>query len=118
MKVLVVDDSGTMRRIVSNGLAKIGIKDIVEADNGETALEAFKKGGIELIISDWNMPVMDGYDLILAIRELDKTVPILMVTTNAASQDVIKAIQAGATNYVVKPFTPDTLLEKVQAILG
>ncbi len=118
MKFLIVDDSGTMRRIIMNALTRMGFNEFVEAENGQVALDAFRKGGFGMVISDWNMPVMDGYDLIVNLRQLDKDVPILMVTTNAANEDVITAIKAGATNYVVKPFTPDTLMDKIHAILG
>ena len=118
MKFLVVDDSSTMRRIVINTLKSIGHVDIVEAENGERALAEVEKGGVEFIITDWNMPVMRGLDFILAVRAKNTTVPILMVTTNAAKDDILQAIKAGANNYVVKPFTPDTLKGKIAAVLG
>jgi len=117
MKFLIVDDSSTMRRILMNTLKKLGHDDFVEAENGELALKKFKEGGVKIIITDWNMPVMSGLDLILAVREDDPNIPILMVTTNAAKDDIIEAIKAGATNYIVKPFTPETLEEKLNSML-
>lgn len=118
MKILVVDDSATMRRIVINSLATFGYKEVVEAENGSAALKKMAQGGIELIITDWNMPEMDGYEFVVAVRAQFAHIPILMVTTNAAKDDIIKAVQAGVDNYVVKPFTPDTLKEKIASILG
>ena len=118
MKFLVVDDSATMRRILMNALKKMGHEEFVEAEDGEVALKKLKEGGIEVIITDWNMPNMSGLDLILAVRETDREIPILMVTTNAAKDDIIQAIKAGATNYIVKPFTPDTLAEKLNSMFA
>jgi len=118
MKILVVDDSATMRRIIINSLASFGYKEVVEAENGAVALKKLGLGGIELVITDWNMPEMDGYEFVVAARAQFPSLPILMVTTNAAKDDIIKAIQAGVNNYVVKPFTPDTLKEKIGSILG
>ena len=118
MRFLVVDDSSTMRRIVINALKNLGHEDILEAENGEKALDAVEQGGIGFIITDWNMPVMSGLDFILAVRAHDADVPILMVTTNAAKDDILTAIKAGANNYAVKPFTIDTLKEKVRAMLA
>jgi two-component system, chemotaxis family, chemotaxis protein CheY len=117
MKFLIVDDSATMRRILMNTLKKIGHDQFVEAENGEQALQKFKEGGVDVIITDWNMPVMNGLDLILAVRKYNPNVPILMVTTNAAKSDIIEAIKAGANNYIVKPFTPDTLEGKLSSII-
>lgn len=118
MKILVVDDSATMRRIVIRALGEIGYRDVVEADNGQTALRAFQKGDVDMIITDWNMPVMSGLDLVTEVRQAAPAVPILMVTTNASSQDVVQALQAGVTNYVVKPFSAETFKEKVEAVLA
>lgn len=118
MKILVVDDSATMRRIVIRTLSGMGYQDFVEADNGQNALDAFEKGGVELVITDWNMPVMSGLDFVTALREKHPKVPILMVTTNASNMDVIQALKAGVNNYVVKPFTPETMKEKVLATLA
>ncbi len=120
LKVLVVDDMSTMRRIVKNVLKQIGYSDIVEAENGEEALKKLKGGGVGLVVSDWNMPVMSGIDLLRAIRadpEL-KDIPVLMVTAEAQKENIIEAVQAGVSNYVVKPFTADALLEKLQKIFA
>jgi len=117
MKFLIVDDSSTMRRILMNTLKKLGYDNFVEAEDGERALKKLAEGGIECIITDWNMPNMSGLDLILAVRKNNPIIPILMVTTNAATTDIIEAIKAGANNYIVKPFTPDTLETKLKAIL-
>jgi len=117
MKFLIVDDSATMRRIVMNTLKKLGHDQFVEAENGEEALKKLREGGVEFILTDWNMPVMSGLDLILSVRKTNPDIPILMITTNAAKDDIIEAIRAGANNYIVKPFTPDTLEEKLNSIL-
>lgn len=119
MKFLVVDDSSTMRRIISNTLKKIGYSDIVEAEDGKVALQKLDSFSIDLIITDWNMPNMDGLTLVKKARAGDhKNIPILMVTTNAAKEDVIEALKAGVSNYVVKPMTPETLEQKISTIIG
>jgi len=118
VKILVVDDSATMRRIVINTLASIGHSDVLEADNGSTGLKKLHQGGVELIITDWNMPEMDGLEFVQTVRAENPKIPILMVTTNAAKEDIIQAVQAGVNNYVVKPFTPDTLKAKIASILA
>jgi len=118
MKILVVDDSATMRRIVMRSLTDMGYKDFAEAENGQVALNAVQAGGIDLVITDWNMPVMSGLEFVTELRATHPDLPILMVTTNASNQDVFQALSAGVNNYVVKPFTPDTLKEKVLAVLG
>jgi two-component system chemotaxis response regulator CheY len=117
MKILVVDDSATMRRIVLRGLSDMGYTEFVEAENGQAAMTAVEKGGIGLIITDWNMPVMSGLEFVTELRANNHDMPVLMVTTNASNQDVFQALKAGVNNYVVKPFTPDTLKEKVLAVL-
>ncbi len=119
MKILVVDDSATMRRIVIRALSDMGYQDIVDAEYGQVAFDAFQKGGIGLIITDWNMPVLNGVDLVSQVRVLSLKVPILMVTTNAANTDVIQALKAGASSsYIVKPFTVDSLKAKIVEITG
>ena len=118
MKILVVDDSATMRRIVLRTLKDMGYTDFVEAENGQLALEAVERGGIGLVITDWNMPVMSGLEFVTELRAMNATLPILMVTTNASNQDVFQAIKAGVTNYVIKPFTAETLKEKVLEVLA
>lgn len=120
IKVLVVDDMSTMRRIVKNVLRQIGFSDIVEAENGQDALTKLRTGGFGLIVSDWNMPVMQGIELLRAVRadtEL-KTIPFLMVTAEAQKENLIEAVQAGVSNYVVKPFTAEVLQGKLEKIFA
>ncbi len=116
MKILVVDDSSTMRRIISNTLKKIGYSDLVEAGDGKEGLARMAENTFDLIVTDWNMPNMDGLEFTKVVRSTQGTVPILMVTTNAAKTDVIEALKAGVNTYVVKPMTPETLEEKIKAI--
>jgi len=120
MKILIVDDFATMRRIMKNILKQIGFSNIIEADDGTTALDELKKTSVDLIISDWNMPKMTGLDLLKEVRSTDglKEVPFLMVTAEAQKQNVIDAVQAGVTNYVVKPFTAEAISEKLEKIFG
>ncbi len=120
MKILIVDDFATMRRIMKNILKQIGFSNIIEADDGTTALEELKKTTVDLIISDWNMPKMTGLDLLKNVRSTDnmKEIPFLMVTAEAQKQNVIDAVQAGVTNYVVKPFTAEAISEKLEKIFG
>ncbi len=115
MKFLVVDDSSTMRRIIKNTLQRIGYTDLAEAEHGKDALE--KMDGIDIILTDWNMPEMDGLEFVKTVRTTNKTIPILMVTTNAAKDDIVDALKNGVNNYIVKPFTPETLKEKVESVL-
>ncbi|MFZ5573258.1 MAG: chemotaxis response regulator CheY [Thermodesulfobacteriota bacterium] len=117
-KILVVDDFATMRRILKNILKQIGFTNITEADNGNAALEELKKKKYDLIISDWNMPQMTGLDLLKTIRsdEAMKDTPVLMVTAEAQKQNVIEAVKAGVTSYVVKPFTAESISEKIEKI--
>ncbi|MBI4681973.1 MAG: chemotaxis response regulator CheY [Nitrospirae bacterium] len=119
IKVLVVDDFSTMRRIVKNLLRQIGYSNIDEAEDGAQAFSKLKNGGYGFVVSDWNMPNMDGLELIKAVRsdpEL-KGLPILMVTAEAEKEKVITAIQAGVNNYIVKPFTGEVLKEKMDKII-
>ncbi|GJL57174.1 MAG: two-component system response regulator [Nitrospirales bacterium] len=120
MRVLVVDDMSTMRRIVKNVLRQIGFSDIVEAENGQDALTKLKAGGFGLVVSDWNMPVMQGIELLRAIRaDADlKTLPFLMVTAEAQKENLIEAVQAGVSNYVVKPFTAEVLQGKLEKVFS
>ena len=121
LKVLVVDDMSTMRRIIKNVLKQIGFSDMVEAENGQDALNKLKAdGGFGLVVSDWNMPVMLGIDFLRAIRaDSDlKTLPFLMVTAEAQKENIIEAVQAGVSNYVVKPFTAEALQEKLEKIFA
>ncbi|HEY8484281.1 MAG TPA: response regulator [Longimicrobiales bacterium] len=118
MKFLVVDDSATMRRIVINSLQRIGYSDCVEAADGTEALERFDSS-IDFVITDWNMPGMGGLDLVKALRarEDGRNVPVLMVTTRSVREDILAAAAAGVNNYVVKPFTPQLLKDKIEQIL-
>ena len=120
LKVLVVDDMSTMRRIIKNVLKQIGFTDLVEAENGQDALKKLKAGDIGFIVSDWNMPVMQGIDLLRAVRaDADlKHLPFLMVTAEAQKDNIIEAVQAGVSNYVVKPFTAEALQAKLEKIFA
>lgn len=120
MRFLVVDDSSTMRRIIINTLNKLGHHECHEAANGREGVERLASVGVDMVITDWNMPEMSGIDFIRAVRAnaATKHLPVLMVTTNAAKDDIMAAMKAGVNNYVVKPFTPDTIKEKIQAALG
>ncbi len=118
IKVLVVDDFSTMRRIVKNALKQIGFTQTVEADDGTTALEVLKQEDVGLIISDWNMPKMSGLDFLKAVKSdaATKDIPFVMVTAEAQKENVLQAVQAGVSNYVVKPFTADNLQEKLKDV--
>ena len=120
MKILVVDDFSTMRRIVKNCLQEIGYTDISEADDGNTALPLLKAGAFEFLITDWNMPGMPGLDLLKAVRGDPKLakMPVLMLTAEAKREQIIEAAQAGVSGYVIKPFTAVTLKEKIDKILA
>ncbi|WP_432737227.1 chemotaxis response regulator CheY [Maridesulfovibrio sp. FT414] len=119
MKVLVVDDFATMRRIIKNILRQIGFTNIVEADDGTTAWETLNKDdSIKFIVSDWNMPQMTGIELLRKVRASEEfaDIPFLMVTAEAQQENIIEAVQAKVSNYIVKPFTPDTLGQKINKI--
>ncbi len=120
IKILIVDDFATMRRILKNILKQLGFSNVTEADDGTTALDLLKASSFDLVISDWNMPKMTGLDLLKQIRSMPETknLPFLMVTAEAQKQNVIEAVQAGVSNYVVKPFTADQISEKLKKILG
>jgi len=120
-KFLVVDDSVTMRRIVVNTLKTLGYNQYVEAEDGKDALEKISTDiSINFVITDWNMPVMSGLELTKAIRSNDRTksLPILMVTTRGVKEDIVQALQAKVSNYVVKPFTPQILKDKIDLVLS
>ncbi len=120
-KFLIVDDSNTMRRIVVNTLKSLGYNEYVEAEDGKVALEKLTAdNSINFVITDWNMPVMTGLELTKAIRsnESTKDLPILMVTTRGVKDDIVQALQARVSNYVVKPFTPQILKEKIDLVLS
>ncbi len=115
MKILVVDDMVTMRKIVKNILKQLGFAHIDEAENGQEALQKLRSDTFGFVVSDWNMPVMTGIDLLRAIRadEKLKATPVLMVTAEAQQSNLIEAVQAGVSNYIVKPFTAETMQEKL-----
>jgi len=119
MKFLIVDDSATMRRIVANSLQRIGFQDFEEAGNGVEALAKFNDS-FEFVITDWNMPNMSGLEFVKSLRGRadGKSVPVLMVTTRSVKEDILQAAQAGVNNYVVKPFTPQVLKEKIDQVMG
>ncbi len=118
MKILVVDDFQTMRRIVKGVLKELGFTNIVEADNGVRALEVLKGEKIDFIVSDWNMPEMSGIELLKTVRASEgwKDLPFLMVTADGKSEQVLEAVKNRVNNYVIKPFTPATLEEKIKKI--
>ena len=118
MKILIVDDFSTMRRIIKNLLRDLGYNNTHEADDGNTALPMLKNGDYQFVVTDWNMPGMQGLDLLKAIRLDDKLkhLPVLMVTAEAKREQIIEAAQAGVNGYIVKPFTAATLKEKLDKI--
>ncbi|MCX7628168.1 MAG: chemotaxis response regulator CheY [Methylophilaceae bacterium] len=118
MKFLVVDDFSTMRRIVRNLLKELGFTNVEEAEDGAIALQKLKSGGFDFVVTDWNMPNMTGIELLTNIRADPalKHLPVLMVTAEAKKENIIAAAQAGASGYVVKPFTAATLEEKLNKI--
>ncbi|MBQ7456675.1 MAG: chemotaxis response regulator CheY [Desulfovibrio sp.] len=118
MRVLIVDDFSTMRRIVRNILRQLGIANVVEADDGTTAWDILNREKIDFIVSDWNMPKMPGIDLLRKVRASEQfaDLPFLMVTAEAQQENIIEAVQAKVSNYIVKPFTADTLKQKIDKI--
>ena len=121
LKLLVVDDSSTMRRIIKNTLARLGYKDVLEGADGVEGWEQLDSNpDIEMLITDWNMPEMNGLELVKKVRadERFKDLPIIMVTTEGGKAEVITALKAGVNNYIVKPFTPQVLKEKLGAVMG
>lgn len=121
MKLLVVDDSSTMRRIIKNTLQRLGYEDIFEAENGIEAWDILDKNSdMGVLITDWNMPEMNGLELVKKTRADSRftDIPIIMITTEGGKVEVITAIKAGVNNYIVKPFTPQVLKEKLEVVLG
>lgn len=118
MKILIVDDFSTMRRIIKNVLQDLGFNNTEEADDGTTALPMLRSGSYDFLITDWNMPGMQGIDLVQAVRADAKMgkMPILMVTAEAKKEQIVKAAEAGINGYIVKPFTSETLREKIGKI--
>ncbi|MBD3651408.1 MAG: chemotaxis protein CheY [Alcanivorax sp.] len=118
MSILVVDDFPTMRRIVRSLLKELGFTNVEEAEDGQEALGKLKSGDFEFVVSDWNMPNLDGLEMLKQIRadEAMKALPVLMVTAEAKKENIVAAAQAGANGYIVKPFTAATLEEKLNKI--
>ena len=118
MKILVVDDFSTMRRIIKNLLRDLGFTNVSEADDGSTALPMLKDGDFDFVVTDWNMPGMQGIDLLREIRKDDnlKHMPVMMVTAEAKKEQIVAAVQAGVNGYIVKPFTAATLKGKLEKI--
>jgi two-component system chemotaxis response regulator CheY len=118
IKVLVVDDFATMRKIIRNVLKQIGFDDIVEAEDGVAALNVLKNDQVGLVVTDWNMPNMNGLELLQKMRQNPKCdhTPVLMVTAEGLKENVLEAVKAGVSNYVVKPFTAEVLQEKIETI--
>ena len=120
MRILTVEDSATMRRIIRNTLKRVGYDDVVEAENGQMALSKLATESIDFVITDWSMPEMNGLDFILEVRrnESTKHLPVLMITTVAEREDILTALKAGVNNYIVKPFDADTLKTKIDQVLA
>lgn len=120
LKVLIVDDFATMRRIVKNILTQLGFKNFIEADDGSTAWDILQKEQVDFIVSDWNMPKMTGIELLKKVRadERFQNIPFLMVTAEAQKENIVEAVKARVSNYIVKPFTPETLSEKIEKIFA
>jgi two-component system chemotaxis response regulator CheY len=118
MKILLVDDSRTIRNIQRNVLGQLGYGEILEAGDGVEALQVLSVSPPDLMLVDWNMPNMDGLTLVKTVRETNKDLPIIMCTTEAEKVRVLEAIKAGVNNYVVKPFTAETMAEKIEQTLA
>lgn len=118
MKILIVDDFSTMRRIIKNLLRDLGFTNTEEADDGATALPMLRSGNFDFLVTDWNMPIMTGLELLKEVRADDKLkhLPVLMVTAEAKRDQIIEAAQAGVNGYVVKPFTAQVLKDKIEKI--
>jgi len=120
LKILAVDDSPTMRRIIINTLKRAGFKDVIEAADGKDALAKMKVEKPNFVITDWNMPEMDGLTFVTTLRSQAEyaKLPVLMVTTRSVKEDIVEAMKAGVNNYIVKPFTPETLKAKIDSMLA
>jgi two-component system, chemotaxis family, chemotaxis protein CheY len=120
MKILIVDDFATMRRILKNIMRQIGFSKIAEAENGKNALKSLKSEPVDLVLCDWNMPEMAGIDLLNAVRADDqlKQTPFVMVTAEAQKENIIEAVKAGVSSYIVKPFTAETVEEKLKKVFS
>ncbi|MBW3597901.1 MAG: response regulator [Planctomycetes bacterium] len=117
-KVLVADDSGTMRKIIRRALAASGVTESMEAGDGAAAWDLFRAGGVSLVLTDWNLPHKTGLELLKEIRQVDRITPVIMITTKADKSCVMTAIEAGCNDYLVKPFTADALRQKLSRYIG
>ncbi len=117
-KVLVADDSGTMRKIIIRSLNAVNVTDITEAGNGDEAWDCFQQDTFDIVLTDWNMPGKTGLELLKCIREVNKDVPVILITTEAEKSRVLQAIQAGVSDYLVKPFEADALRAKLGKLVG
>ncbi|MHB2155618.1 response regulator [Caldithrix abyssi] len=119
-RILFVEDSPTMRRIIANSLKQLGVKEFEEAQNGLDALEKLHEAPFDLLVTDWNMPEMNGKELVEEVRKLPrfKELPIMMITTRGMEEDVLTAIQVGVNAYIVKPFTPEILRKKIMELFN
>lgn len=118
IEILIVDDFNTMRRIVKTCLKQLGFENVTEAEDGQVALSKLQLGQFKLVISDWNMPNMMGIDLLKAVRsdEKLKTIPFIMITAEGQKENILEAAKSGVSNYIVKPFTADTLQQKLDVV--
>ena len=114
MKVLIVDDSAVMRKIVTKALMEAGHTDLVEAADGKEALS--KAGDVDVVFTDWNMPVMDGLTFVKELRQSSQ-IPVVMITTEGGQKEVLEAMKSGVTDYIVKPFTPSVLVSKLESLI-
>jgi two-component system chemotaxis response regulator CheY len=118
MKVLVVDDSAVMRKVLMDALMKTGIQNVGQASNGVAAVAAVMDGNFDLVLMDWNMPKMDGLEAVKEIRAKGINIPIIMVTTESEKNRVLEALKSGANNYIVKPFTPELVASKIKETMS
>ncbi len=118
IKVLVADDSGTMRKIIIRSLNSVGVTDVVEARDGTEAFELFQQHKCDLVLTDWNMPGQTGLDLLKSIRSVDPNVPVILITTESGKSRVLMAVEAGVSDYLVKPFDSDALREKLDKFVA
>lgn len=117
MKILIVDDSSTMRRIIKNAFQKLGYNDLIEAEDGLDAFKKLAEFKVDFLVTDWNMPNLNGLELVIKTRKIYPDLPIMMITTEGGRQEVITALKAGVNNYIIKPFTSEVLKEKLKTVL-
>jgi two-component system chemotaxis response regulator CheY len=118
MKILVADDSGTMRKIIIRSLNAVGVSDIVEAADGNEAFDQFQREPVDAVLTDWNMPGRTGLELLKAIRAINKSIPVILITTEAEKTRVLEAVQAGVSDYLVKPFEAEALRAKLSKFVA